>query len=149
MATIRPPPDFKDFLQLLSEEKVEYLLIGGYAVGFHGYPRATKDIDIWVALNPENAERLVRVFCRFGISPEIISAATFLDEKKVYQIGIEPFRIDVLMSLPGMQFAECYAQKVDFIYEGITINLIGLEHLKASKRAAGRLRDLAAVEELP
>ena len=148
MATIQLPPDFKDFLKLLNEEKVEYLLVGGYAVGFHGYPRATKDMDIWVAVNPENAERLVRVFCRFGFSPKSISPASFLNEKKVIEMGIEPFRIDVIMSISGENFSECFAQKVEYIYEGITINLIDLEHLKSNKRAAGRLRDLADVEEL-
>jgi hypothetical protein len=148
MATIQLPPDFKDFLKLLNEEKVEYLLVGGYAVGFHGYPRATKDMDIWVAVSPENAERLVRVFCRFGFSQKIFSPASFLNEKKVIEIGIEPFRIDVIMSISGVSFSECYAQKVEYLYEGIPINLIDLEHLKSNKRAAGRLRDLADVEEL-
>ena len=148
MATIQLPPDFKDFLKLLNAEKVEYLLVGGYAVGFHGYPRATKDMDIWVAVNPENAERLVRVFQRFGFSPKSISPASFLNEKKVIEIGIDPVRIDVIMSISGVSFSECYAQKVEFIYEGITINLIDLEHLKSNKRASGRLRDLADLEEL-
>jgi hypothetical protein len=149
MATIRLPPDFKDFLKLLSEEKVEYLLVGGYAVGFHGYPRATNDMDIWIAISQENAERLVRVFCRFGFSPKTVSPAHFLDEKKVIHIGKEPFRIDVIMDISGVSFAECYAQKVECVYEGIAINLIDLEHLKTNKRAVGRLRDLADVEELP
>jgi hypothetical protein len=149
MATIQLVPDFKDFLKLLSEEKVEYLLVGGYAVGFHGYPRATKDMDIWVAINPENAERLVRVFIRFGFSSKSISSASFLNEKKVIEIGIDPVRIDVIMSISGITFAECFAQRVNFLYEGININLINLEDLKTNKRATGRLRDLADVEELP
>jgi len=149
MATIQLAPDFKDFLLLLNEEKVEYLLVGGYAVGFHGYPRATKGLDIWVAINPENAERLIRVFCRFGFSPKTISSASFLNEKKVIEIGIDPVRIDVIMSISGISFSECYAQKVDFVYDGVNINLINLEHLKINKRATGRLRDLADVEELP
>jgi hypothetical protein len=148
MGTIQLPPDFKDFLKLLNEERVEYLLVGGYAVGFHGYPRATKDMDIWVAISPENADRLVRVFCRFGFSPKTISPAHFLNEKKVVYIGIEPFRIDVIMSLSGLSFSECYSKKIEYIYEGIKIKLIDLEHLKCNKRAAGRLRDLADVEEL-
>jgi hypothetical protein len=133
----------------LNEEKVEYLLVGGYAVGFHGYPRATKDMDIWVAVNPENAERLVRVFHRFGFSPKSISLTSFLNEKKVIEIGIEPVRIDVIMGISGVSFSECYAKRVNFLYEGININLIDLEHIKAIKRATGRLRDLADVEELP
>jgi predicted nucleotidyltransferase len=149
MATIQLPPDFKDFLKLLNEEQVEYLLVGGYAVGFHGYPRATKDMDIWVAISPENAERLVRVFCRFGFSPKTVSPTPFLNESKVIEIGIEPFRIDVIMSISGVQFAECYAKKIDFLYEGIKIKLISLEDLKTNKRATGRSRDLADVEDLP
>jgi hypothetical protein len=149
MATIQLAPDFKDFLKLLNEEKVEYLLVGGYAVGFHGYPRATKDMDIWVAINPDNAERLVRVFLRFGFSPKSISKASFLNEKKVLEIGIDPVRIDVIMSIAGVSFSECYAQRVNFLYDGIDISLINLEDLKKNKRATGRLRDLADVEELP
>jgi hypothetical protein len=133
----------------LNEEKVEYLLVGGYAVGFHGYPRATKDMDIWVAVNPENAERLVRVFCRFGFSPTSISPVQFLDEKKVIQIGLEPFCIYVIMSVSGLDFAQCFTQKINLFYEGIEVNLINLEHLKINKRAVGRLRDLADVDELP
>jgi hypothetical protein len=132
----------------LNEEKVEYLLVGGYAVGFHGYPRATKDMDIWVAISPENAERLVRVFYRFGFSPKSVSTAQFLDEKKVIQIGIKPFRIDVIMQISGLNFAECFAEKNNLLYEGIEVNLINLEHLIINKRAVGRLRDLADVEEL-
>src|SRR3972149_6150739 len=149
MATIQLPPDFKDFLRLLSEEQVEYLLVGGYAVGFHGYPRAAKNLEIWVAINSENAARLVRVFQRFGFSSKSVSPDSFLNEKKVIEIGIEPVRIDVIMSISGISFSECFAQRVNFLYEGININLINLEHLKINKRATGRLRDLADVEELP
>ena len=106
-------------------------------------------MDIWVAVNPENAERLVRVFHRFGFSPKSISFASFLNEKKVIEIGIDPVRIDVMMSISSLGFSECYAQRVNFLYEGINVNLINLEHLKANKRATGRMRDLADVEELP
>jgi hypothetical protein len=147
--TIRLPPDFKDFLRFLNEEQVEYLLVGGYAVGFHGYPRMTKDIDVWVAMSPENAARIVRALHRFGFSPKSLSPTPFLDERKVLQIGIEPVRIDIITSIPGVQFAECYAKKIDFLFEGMKINLINLEDLKTSKKACGRRQDLKDLDELP
>lgn len=102
-----------------------------------------------MAVSPDNAERLVRVFHRFGFSPKSISKASFLNEKKVLEIGIDPVRIDVMMSIAGVSFSECYAQRVTYLYDGIHINLIDLKHLKANKLATGRLRDLADVEELP
>jgi len=149
MDTIRLPPDFREFLQFLNEEKVEYLVVGGYAVGFHGYPRATKDIDIWVAVHPDNADRLVRVFQRFGFSANRVSPNLFLQENKVVSIGNEPVRIDVITSIDGVGFFECYAKRQERIHEGIKINVIGLDDLKINKRATGRKRDIADLDELP
>jgi hypothetical protein len=147
--TIRLPPDFKDFLRLLNEEQVEYLLVGGYAVGFHGYPRMTKDLDVWVAISPENAARLVRVLQRFGFSLKSLSTEPFLNERKVLKIGIEPLRIDIITSIPGVQFSGCYVNKIDYLFDGIHINLINLEDLKTSKRVCGRRQDLKDLDELP
>jgi len=109
MATTRLPPDFKDFLKLLNAHRVEYLLIGGYAVGYHGYPRATADMDIWVARTPENARKLLTVLRDFGFqNPETVADA-FLKENRI----------------------------------------ISLPRLKENKRASGRLKDLADLEQLP
>jgi len=90
MAMIHLPPDFKEFLQLLNDHKVEYLLIGGYAVGYHGYPRATADMDIWIAMNPENAERLVSVVKEFGFEVPTLSVDLFLKENQIIHMGLPP-----------------------------------------------------------
>jgi phage replication-related protein YjqB (UPF0714/DUF867 family) len=87
MATIRLPPDFKEFLQLLNENQVEYLLVGGYAVGYHGYPRATVDMDIWIGRSPETAEKMVKVLHEFGFDVPNLSAALFLREDQIVRMG--------------------------------------------------------------
>ena len=92
MATTHLPPDFKEFLRLLNAHHVEYLLIGGYAVGYHGYPRATADMDIWVALHPDNADRIVAVLKDFGFDPPDLSAELFLREWQIIRLGEPPVR---------------------------------------------------------
>ena len=104
------PEDFRDFLKLLNKYRVEYLLIGGYAVFYHGYPRATEDIDFWVAINPDNAQKLVQVMQDFGLSnatPEL-----FLKEHQLTRIGFKPYRVKVLTTISGVQFDACYARRV-------------------------------------
>jgi hypothetical protein len=96
MAMTRLPPDFKEFLRLLNSKSVEYLLIGGYAVGYHGYPRATGDMDVWIAMSRNNAENAVTVFQEFGFDVPELSVEMFLEEKRVIRMGVPPFRIEVL-----------------------------------------------------
>ena len=93
MVTIHLPPDFKDFLKLLNEYKVQYLLIGGYAVGYHGYPRATADMDIWVAIHPENAEKIVSVLREFGFDLPELKPELFLKENQIVRMGVPPVRL--------------------------------------------------------
>jgi len=136
MATILLPPDFKDFLQLLNSEKVEYLLAGGYAVGYYGYPRATGDMDIWVAATRDNAERIARVLRAFGFAAETVSPELFLEEGRIVRMGVPPMRIELLTGASGVDFTECYAdRKVDTI-DGVEVSFISLEHLKLNKKAA-------------
>ena len=141
------PPDFKEFLQLLNSHKVEYLLVGGYAVGYYGYPRATADMDIWIHATPENAERLVNVLTEFGFSD--ISTEIFLKESQVIRMGVPPLRIEVLTSISGVNFSECYLERSTVSIDEIEISLISLEHLKANKKASGRYKDLDDLEHLP
>jgi len=149
MATILLPPDFKDFLQLLNSEKVEYLLVGGYAVGYYGYPRATGDMDIWVAATRDNAERIARVLREFGFAAETVSPELFLEEGRVVRMGVPPMRIELLTGASGVDFQQCYAdRKVDTI-DGVEVSLISLEHLKLNKKAAARAKDLNDLENLP
>jgi hypothetical protein len=149
MATIRLPPDFKDFLKLLKEHKVQYLLIGGYAVGYHGYPRATAVMDIWIAMRSDNAEKIVTVLREFGFDVPGLSAELFLKDKQIIRMGVPPVRLEITTSISGVDFDECYRERVTDILDGIEVNLISLKHLKINKKAAGRYKDLNDLENLP
>ena len=146
---IHLPPDFKEFLKLLNAHKVEYLLIGGYAVGYHGYPRATADMDIWIAINPVNADRIVTTLKEFGFSPPELSPELFMKEWQVIRLGMPPVRIELATTISGVNFSDCYAERVTDLLDGVKANLISLRHLKANKKASGRHQDLADIENLP
>jgi hypothetical protein len=148
MATTRLPIDFKEFLQLLNTHEVEYLLVGGYAVGYHGYPRATVDLDIWVSRKPRNAEKLVSVLKAFGFDVEELSEDLFLEENKII-MGAPPIRIEVITSASGVDFEECYRKRVTDILDDVEVHFINLEHLKRNKKASGRYKDLDDLEHLP
>lgn len=149
MATIHLPSDFKEFLKLLKAHQVEYLLIGGYAVGYHGYPRATADMDIWIAMNPTNAERIVAVLKEFGFDLPELSPELFLKEWQIIRMGVPPIRIELATTVSGVNFNECYAERIVDTLDDVEVNLISLKHLKLNKKAYGRHRDLADLENLP
>jgi len=149
MATIHLPQDFKEFLRLLNARKVEYLLIGGYAVGYFGYPRATADMDIWIAMNPANAEKIVTVLKEFGFDLPDLSTELFLKEWQIIRLGVPPVRIEISTSISGVDFSECYVEKVVTELDGVQANLISLDHLKINKKASGRHHDLADLDNLP
>lgn len=149
MGTSLLPSDFKDFLRLLNSKQVEYLLIGGYAVGYYGFPRATADIDIWVAINQANARKVAEVIKEFfGSNADDISPETFLQENKVLRMGVPPFRIEVLTTIDGVDFEVCYAERVKDVLDDIEVNIISLKHLKVNKKASGRLKDLTDLSNL-
>ncbi len=133
---------------MLEGNEVEYLLIGGYAVGFHGYPRATVDMDIWVATTPDNAPRVVTVLKEFGFDVPELSPELFLTEDQVIRMGMPPVRLEILTSISGVTFEECYAERVVGELDGVPVNLISLRHLKLNKRASGRNKDLNDLENL-
>lgn len=141
-------PDFKEFFQLLNVLDVRYLIVGGYAVAYHGYPRYTKDIDIWIWINPENAERIVKALRDFGFESLDLKASDFLEPETIIQLGYAPNRIDLIMGLPGVDFEDCYAQRVEVEIEEVRLMFIDLESLKKTKKASGRLQDLADLENL-
>src|SRR6266487_1579909 len=143
MATILLPPDFKEFLQLLNDHQVEYLLIGGYAVGYHGYPRATGDMDIWVAVNPDNATKLVAVLTAFGFGATGLATDLFLQPSNVIRMGTPPLRLEILTTISGITFAEAYAQRIIDTIDGVAVNNSSRDQLKVNKRASGRLKDLS------
>ena len=140
--------DFREFIQLLNDHNVLYLVIGGYAVAFHGYPRYTKDIDIWIWLDKSNAEKILQVLKDFGFGSLDLTVDDFLDPEKVIQLGYPPNRIDILTDLKGINFKECYSSRVEVKIEGTNINFIDLENLKKNKKALGRHQDLADLENL-
>lgn len=146
MGTIRLPPDFKEFLKLLNSKKVEYLLIGGYAVGYYGYPRPTGDIDVWIARTPDNADRVVRALEAFGFT---CPTELLLQENQVVRMGVQPFRIEVLTTIDGVGFPECYAGRVEVVLDEVEVSLISLPHLKLNKKASGRSQDITDLENLP
>jgi hypothetical protein len=149
MATTRLPQDFKEFLKLLNAYRVEYLLIGGYAVGYYGYPRATADMDIWIAMTPANADKIVFVLKEFGFDPPDLSPQLFLKEKQIIRMGVPPVRIEIATTISGVNFRDCFAQKIVAEIDGINTNLISLSHLKINKRASARHQDIADLEHLP
>ena len=145
---IRLPQDFKELLQLLNSKKIEYLVVGGYAVALYGYPRATGDMDIWVAISKINAHKIVEALKEFGFDVPELKEELFLEKENNIRMGIPPLRIEILTSIDGVEFTECYSNKEIVIIDDVEINFISLEDLKKNKRASGRYQDLADLENL-
>ena len=149
MATIQLPPDFKEFLRLLNSREVRYLVVGGYAVGIHGYVRATGDIDVWVESSAANAARLTAAIREFGFRGPELTERLLTEPNHVIRMGLPPVRIEVLTSISGVTFDECYAARLITELDGTPVAVIGLSALKQNKTAAGRAKDLADLAELP
>jgi hypothetical protein len=141
--------DFKEFLKSLNSNSVEYLLIGGYAVGIHGHVRATGDLDVWVGIHPENAARIDRALREFGFVTPVLSPDLFLAPNNVVRMGLPPVRIEILTSVSGVEFEPCYAEKETIRIEEILVPVISLARLRQNKAASGRAKDLADLESLP
>src|SRR5690606_6014885 len=148
MATIQLPPDFKEFLKLLNDRQVEYLLIGGYAVSYHGYPRATGDMDIWVAVHPTNAQKLVDVLREFGFDLPGLSPELFLRPNNIVRMGIVPFRIEILTSIDGVDFNKCFSERIEATVDEVEVNILSLENLKINKASTGRAKDQNDLDNL-
>ena len=148
MEKIEFHPDFKDFLKLLHVHKVEYLLVGGYAVAFHGYPRATGDMDIWIDVTINNAERTAKVLKDFGMPQDEVTKELFLEKDKVIRMGFPPVRIEVITGVSGVNFRECYSRRLQVIIDDIHVNFISLNDLKVNKKAIGRYKDLEDLKHL-
>ena len=140
--------DFKEFIQSLNDKKVRYLVIGGYAVAFHGYPRYTKDMDIWIEMSAENADRILAALVEFGFGSLEITSEDFLTSNQVIQLGYPPNRIDLITTPDGVDFSTCYDAKNEVEISGIIVPFIDLANLKINKLASGRLQDLADLENL-
>jgi predicted nucleotidyltransferase len=133
----------------LNSERIEYLIVGGYAVSYHGAPRATGDLDVWVAVNLQNAERLVAAMEKFGFERGTLDRDAFMQPGRVIRMGIPPVRIEILTGVSGIDFAAAYADRAAATLDGVDVSMISLEHLKANKAAAGRPRDRDDLTRLP
>lgn len=140
--------DLREFIELLRSEAVDYVVVGGHAVAFHGYPRYTGDIDFLVGTGEGNAAKLERVLARFGFASTGLSAKDFRAPGQVVQLGRPPNRIDLVTSISGVSFEEALASRVVGTLDGLEVPFIGREALLANKRASGRAKDLADVEAL-
>lgn len=141
--------DFKEFLKSFNLNGVEYLLIGGYAVGIYGHIRATNDLDVWVNISPDNAARIDRALREFGFAATGLTPGLFLSPGNVVRMGTPPIRIEVLTSISGVEFESCYAEKETIRIEEIMVPVISLARLRQNKAASGRAKDLADLENLP
>ena len=140
--------DFLEFIGFLEEERVDYLIVGGYAVGMHGFPRYTGDIDFFVAISNENALKLMRVFQRFGFGDIGLSESDFLEDNFVVEIGREPRKIQVLTGIDGVTFEECSLRRVEIEYGNLLLKFIGKDDLIRNKAASGRPKDRIDLGEL-
>jgi len=143
------PPDFREFLACLNAAGVEYLLIGGHAVSFHGYPRVTSDMDVWINRTPENADRAVTAIRKF-FSDEMAGLATaqLLDPEIVTHFGARPHLIEVLNRISGGDFPQAWGRRVEADYDGVPVHMISLADLKLNKQASARPKDLADLSQL-
>jgi hypothetical protein len=140
--------DFKDLLRFLNEEKVSYMIAGGYAVMHHSQPRYTKDLAIWIKPSLENADALMRVFQKFGIPMMGLTREDFATVGTQLNLGVEPNQIDLLTVIPGLDFDQAWKGHVTTDAEGFPIHYLGKSDLIKAKQAAGRLQDLADLDEL-
>ena len=140
--------DLREFVDLLNSQGVEYVIVGGHAVAFHGHPRFTGDIDFLLAATPENAARVVRCLALFGFGDLGITDADLLAPGQVVQLGRPPNRIDLLTSISGVDFAEAWGTRVASTLDGLPVAYLGRAALLANKRAAGRAKDAADIEAI-
>ena len=124
-------------------------MIGGYAVGFHGYVRTTADCDVWIGMDPQNAQRMVDVLREFGFDVPELRAELFTNPDQLVRMGVKPYLIEIMTTISGVDFAECYRERRIENIDGIPVNVIQLRHLKINKLASGRGKDLIDLENLP
>jgi len=141
-------PDFRDILSAFIEHRVEFLVVGGYAMAAHRFPRATKDLDLWVRPHADNAERVLHALDTFGAPRHGLTAEDLATEGTIYQVGVPPNRVDVITKVDGVQFDQAWTGRVNVDIDGILIPVIGRSHLIANKRKVGRPQDLVDADLL-
>lgn len=140
--------DFEDFVQLLNQHSVDYMVVGGYALAFHGKPRHTGDLDIWIDLSETNAEKMCAVIADFGMASLGLQTEDFLESGAITQIGYPPLRIDILNEIDGVNFKEAYPNKLVIDVDGLPVNYISLDDLIQNKQASGRHQDISDIKSL-
>jgi len=140
------PEDFKEFIELLNARQVNYLIVGGYAVGFHSRPKFTQDIDFWIENSEENARKILSVLKDFGFGELDVTINDLTNPDMVIQLGYAPLRIDIITDLSGLNFSEAYARKAKGNYLGVDTYFISIEDLIRNKEIAGRDKDLLDVK---
>jgi len=140
--------DFREFIECLNKHNAEYLIVGGYAVAFHGHPRYTKDLDIWISISSKNAEKLINAIKDFGFDSLGLSKNDFQTPELIIQLGNPPNRIYIITTASGIDFDETFSHKVVVDINGLLVNFIDLSNLIKNKKASGRHQDLADIENL-
>ncbi len=140
--------DFEDFIKMLNKHQVDYLIVGGYAMAFHGKPRYTGDLDIWIDISEINADKLLAVMNDFGFASLEFKKDDFLKENLINQIGYPPLRIDIITSIDGVLFKDAFSKKLTIDLDGYQANYIGLDELIQNKKTSARKIDLSDVEDL-
>lgn len=141
------PEDFRDLLSLLNEHGVDYLIVGGWALGVHGYVRATGDMDVWIGQSDANIQKLLNALKAFGV-PDGVDREFFKESGNAFRIGNPPLRIEIITEASGIAFEASYPNRVNITADGIDLPFINYQDLVKNKRASGRLRDLADLEAL-
>ena len=149
MDTTRIPREFLDLIALLNENSAEYLVVGGYAVNWHGYIRSTEDIDVWIGPDLANAERVRKALKQFGVEVSGVSAEALASPGEMFQLGNPPLLIEIMAAISGVVFPECYARRAVEEVHGVEVKFIGVEDLRKNKRASGRNKDLADLDYIP
>ena len=140
--------DFEDFVVLLNKHEVDYMIVGGYALAFHGKPRHTGDLDIWIDISDGNARKMLNTIIEFGMGSLGMEKKDFLQKGIITQIGYPPLRIDILNEIDGVNFKEAYPNKLIIDVDGLQVNYIGLDDLIKNKKVSGRHQDISDVNEL-
>lgn len=140
--------DFRELLELFNVHNVQYVIVGGYALAFHGAPRYTGDIDLFVKPDPKNAKQILTALDKFGFGSAGIEREDLENPDKVIQLGYPPIRIDIITSISGLSWEEAYKDKIKGEYGDIFVYYIGKENLVLNKKASGRKKDLADIEAL-
>jgi hypothetical protein len=141
-------PDFEELLRLLEEHNVDYMIVGGYAVAFHGHPRFTKDIDVFFDATPTNVKSIQKALCEFGFSRDDIPEALFLEPGNIMTFGAAPVRVDIINEIDGVCYADARNNRVRGKYGAAEVYFIGREELIRNKQSTSRLQDKADAEEL-